>query len=387
MKDKLLEIIDLSKTVPKSDAEKRSERGKKKKSSIWNKGKNDKKIILENVNLEIYEKTTLGLIGPTGSGKTSILRLINMLDEASSGKILYKGETLSKKNLKLRRNIAMVFQKPIVFKGTVFDNIYYGLKVRDNGKEECEKDILYMLKKVGLEGYEHQKASTLSGGEIQRVALARALIIKPKILLLDEPTANLDPTSTEKIEAIIDDIQKNGDISIVMATHNLIQGQKLCDEIAIVNRGILQFGKTEEIFSKPKNKFVAEFVGMKNVEKGIITKNENNVYFINVDGLSIISSREIETCRKIESKDVYIGIKPEDISISKSKIENDDSINQFKGKVINYKDNGTFLEIKIDVGKIFLVYLTRKAFLDLKIDVESEVWIQFKTESVHLFTD
>lgn len=346
-------------------------------------GHNSSKKILEKINLNIYKKRTLGLIGPTGSGKTSLLRLINMIDNPSSGDIYYKGININniKNQLEIRRKITMVFQKPIVFKGTVFENIYYGLNIRNKEKKESEKNILNILKNVGLKGYEDQDAATLSGGEIQRVALARALIIKPEILLLDEPTANLDPNSTEKIEKVIENIQKNKDVAIVMSTHNLIQGQRLCDEIAIINKNIFQIGKSEEIFRKPKNKFVAKFVGMKNIIKGIATKKSENLTSIKIKNLNIISSNQTD------SEDVYISIRPEDITVTTSKV-NSNQLNQFMGKIISYKDNGALIELKVNVNNnCFILYSTRKNFFDLEIEMDSTVWIQFKMSSVHIFND
>lgn len=360
MSDLLIEIKNLSKTIHNNT---------------------ESKNILDEINLKIYNDKILGLIGPTGSGKTSLLRLINMLDEPSSGNIYYKGTNVKqiKNQLEIKRKITMVFQKPIVLKGSVFDNIYYGLKIRNKEKKESYKDVLNILKEVGLKGYEDQKASTLSGGEIQRVALARALIIKPKILLLDEPTANLDPNSTEKIENIIESIQKNRDISIVMATHNLIQGQKLCDEIAIINKKICQYGKSEKIFRNPKNKFVAKFVGMKNIIKGKAMKTNENLTLVKINNLNIVSSN------KTDSKNVYISIRPEDITLTPKKTNSENS-NQFKGIFTDYKDNGTLIEIKINVMNTnFIVYATRKHFLDLEIKKSSKVWIQCKYSSVHIF--
>lgn len=343
-------------------------------------GQNSLKI-LDQINLKIYKKSTLGLIGPTGSGKTSLLRLINMIDQPSSGHIYYKGKDIKdiENLLEIRRKITMVFQKPIVFKGTVFDNIYYGLNIRNKEKEKSEKNILKILKDVGLKGYENQDASTLSGGEIQRVALARALIIKPEILLLDEPTANLDPNSTEKIEKVIENIQKTRDITIVMSTHNLIQGQRLANQIAIINKQIFQLGTSEEIFRKPKNKFVAKFVGMKNIIEGIATKKSETLTSIKVKDLNIMSSNQFD------SENVYISIRPEDITVSKT-IQANEDLNKFKGKVLSYKENGALIELKIDVNhNIFIVYLTRKNFFDLQIETNSNVCIQFKASSVHIF--
>jgi len=339
----------------------------------------ENKVILDNISLKINKRKTLGLIGPTGSGKTSLLRIINMLDEPSSGEIHYNGKQITSKDfLRIRRKIAMVFQKPIVFKGSVFDNIYYGLKIRNKDKRESKQEILDLLKMIGLEGYQNRKASTLSGGEIQRVALARALVLNPEILLLDEPTANLDPCSTEKIEEIIESLQKTTNMAIIISTHNLIQGQRICDEIAIIKEKIYQIGKTEDIFKKPSSKFVAEFVGMKNIVEGISAKSENGS-LIKTKKINISSSEILD-----ESKEVYICIRPEDITLTKERVENSGKIlNQYKGKIINYKENGALIELKIDVGQIFVIYLTHKDFLDLNLT--SRIWIQFKPERTHIF--
>ena len=170
------------------------------------------------------------------------------------------------------------------------------------------------MKSLGLEEYEDRNASTLSGGETQRIALARALIIEPEILLLDEPTANLDPLSTDKIESMIEDIRKKNETTIVMATHNLIQGQRLCDEIAIINKRIFQIGKPEEIFRKPKNSFVADFVGMKNVIKGKSTKINHTLISISIGEIDVYASSNLE-------ETVYMSIRPEDITVSKIKVK------------------------------------------------------------------
>jgi tungstate transport system ATP-binding protein len=151
--------------------------------------------VLKDINLDVQENEVLALIGPTGSGKTTLLRLIDLLDQPTSGHLFFEGVDIchlsSQNKLAMRRKMAMVFQKPVMFKTNVYDNACYGLKVRGEGKARDE--VLRVLKEVDLLGYESRDANTLSGGEMQRIALARAMVIKPQLLLLDEPTANLDP--------------------------------------------------------------------------------------------------------------------------------------------------------------------------------------------------
>jgi len=338
------------------------------------------KKVLDDIDLHLKKGTTLGLIGPTGCGKTTLLRIIDLLDLPSSGKIFFDGIDITASNVKdmdIRRRIGMVFQKPIVFKGTVYDNIRYGLKVRGKNEDSYETEIFKLLDSLGLAGYEERDASTLSGGETQRIALARVLITEPDLLLLDEPTANLDPLSTEKIEKLIAELSKKKHTTIIMATHNLIQGQKLSDQIAILNKKIFQMGTPEEVFLKPAHKFVAEFVGVRNVKKGTATHLEPDLTLIKLRKINIYSISHLEGL-------VYASIRPEDITLSKMKVISS-ALNEFKGNVKGIVDNGGLIEIEVDVGEDFTVHMTRKSFLDMELTVGSEVWLQFKASAVNVF--
>ncbi|GAB4306847.1 MAG: ABC transporter ATP-binding protein [Methanobacteriaceae archaeon] len=343
----------------------------------------EKKEVLKNVHLKIKKGMNLGLIGPTGCGKTTLLRLIDLLERPSSGNIIFNGVNLTnsskKEKMKIRRKIGMVFQKPIVFRGSVFENVVYGLKIRGYDIKSFEDKISETLKSLGLKGYEERNASTLSGGETQRIALARALITEPELLLLDEPTANLDPVSTEKIESIIINLRKKTDTTIVMATHDLIQGQRLSDEIAILNKRIFQIGTPEEVFRKPNHKFVADFVGVKNVIKGWAKPQNEGLTTIKSENISIYSSTPAEG-------EVFISIRPEDITLSLKKV-NTSALNKLEGIVKNIIDRGPLIHLNIKVGQeLFIVYMTRKSFLDMDINIGTKLWLEFKASAVHSFS-
>ncbi len=340
----------------------------------------DEKKVLEDINLYLKKGSTLGLIGPTGCGKTTLLRIIDLIETPSSGKIIFNGLEIPKNKkdqLDIRRKMGMVYQKPIVLKGTVYDNICYGLKIRGKNKEEYQDKIIDLLESLGLGGYETRDASTLSGGETQRMALARALITDPELLLLDEPTANLDPQSTEKIENFLEKLREAGKTTVIIATHNLIQGQHLSDEIAILNKKIFQMGKPEEVFRKPKNKFVAEFVGVKNVKKGISSKVEDNLTVINTRNIKVYATSTLEG-------DVYLSIRPEEITLSRSEVRTS-ALNEFNGEIKEIRDSGGILDLKIDVGEVFSVYMTQKSFADMELTIGSKVWLQFKASAVNIF--
>jgi len=207
--------------------------------------------ILKDIDLKVNEGEVLALIGPTGSGKTTLLRLIDLLEEPSQGSILLDSREVTrlpeKERLKLRRRMAMVFQKPVMFKASVKENVSYGLKVR--GIKAPEK-VDEVLKAAGLQGYAHRDATTLSGGEMQRIALARALIVEPEVLLLDEPTANLDPRSAASVEELISGLQT----TVIMATHNMNQCLRLSDRVAVLLEGRrAALGKPAEVLGAKIN--------------------------------------------------------------------------------------------------------------------------------------
>ncbi|HSD57599.1 MAG TPA: phosphate ABC transporter ATP-binding protein [Methanotrichaceae archaeon] len=205
--------------------------------------------ILKDINLKVEQGEVLALIGPTGSGKTTLLRLIGLLEMPTIGEIIFDGLEVTglteRERLKARRRMAMVFQKPVMFKTSVRENVSYGLKIRGEGR--INEQVEAAIKAVGLSGYESRDANTLSGGEMQRIALARALVLDPELLLLDEPTANLDPKTAASIDALISRFEG----TVIMATHNMLQARKLADRVAVLIEGRLaEVGRPKEVLGK-----------------------------------------------------------------------------------------------------------------------------------------
>ena len=210
--------------------------------------------ILKGINLDVEEGRVLALIGPTGSGKTTLLRLIELLDKPTEGNIFFNGCDIcylsSKEKLEIRRKMGMVFQKPVMFSASVYEKVSDGLKVRGKGNSRLE--IKGALEEVGLSGYESRDAATLSGGEMQRIALARAMVINPEVLLLDEPTANLDLRSAYAVDELIKRLANCGR-TVIMASHNMTECRKLANKVAVLVDGrITRTGKPEEILSEPE---------------------------------------------------------------------------------------------------------------------------------------
>lgn len=212
------------------------------------------KEVLKSISLTVNRGEVFCLIGPSGAGKTTLLRILNLFEKPTSGELVFEGMPLCDKN-NMRRRMSMLFQTPAVFNRTVFDNVAFGLKVRGMGKRKIEEKVSMALNIVGLEGKERRRARTLSGGEAQRMAFARAIVYDPEVLLLDEPTANLDPANVAKVEDIIRRIRDELGTTIVIATHNIPQVWRVADRVGILLNGVLiEVNSVEGIFNAPEDK-------------------------------------------------------------------------------------------------------------------------------------
>lgn len=209
------------------------------------------KTVLENVTLQIQEGEILALLGPNGSGKTTLLKVLAFLLKPSSGEIKFRGEIVTDENSeRMRQQSTLVFQRTVLFNSSVFNNVAYGLRTRKIPKTVIDEEVRKTLKLVKLEGFEKRQAKKLSGGEQQRLALARALILRTKLLLLDEPTANLDPKNASILEEIISMVNRELKTTIVMATHNMFQAKTLPHRIALMDDGrITEIGTPTQEYS------------------------------------------------------------------------------------------------------------------------------------------
>ena len=217
--------------------------------------------ILSISRLEIQRGAVFALVGPSGAGKSTLLRLLNFLETPSSGEVSFEGQIFKDgldMPLDLRRQVTTVFQNPVLLRRSLLENAAYGLRLR--GEKDMEKAEA-AVEKVGLSHLMSRSAKQLSGGEAQRVALARAICIEPKALLLDEPTANLDPYNVQMIEEIVQRMNQEMGVTVVLVTHNVFQARRLAHRVGFMLRGeMVEVSPTAEFFDDPKDPRTSAFV-------------------------------------------------------------------------------------------------------------------------------
>ena len=271
----------------------------------------------------------------------------------------------------------MVFQSYALFPHmSVLENVSYGLKMINVPKEEFTEKSLETLKLVNLEGYENRMPSELSGGQQQRVAVARAIVLKPKVLLFDEPLSNLDAKLRRQVREDIREIQQKLGVTTIYVTHDQEEALAISDKVIVMNNAIIaQQGSPKELYNFPKTKFVANFIGDANVVKAEIINQNNNIYEIQLAEMKI----NIESDQKLESS-VSVSLRPEKITISKSPEEN--SINASVNNA-SFVGNSYQYIVNSEVGKIYVVSSdTNEIF-----NVGENVYLKFDEKELRLLND
>jgi len=298
------------------------------------------KIIFEHVNkyfgsvkavndahLTIQEGEFFTLLGPSGCGKTTLLRTIAGFYKQEEGNI-YFGDRLMNDIPTYERNIGMVFQNYAIFPHmTVFDNVAYGLKARKVGKKEIEQRVMEALEMVELAHLRNRVPSDMSGGQQQRIALARAVVIRPGLLLMDEPLSNLDAKLRIKMRSDIRQLQKELNITTIYVTHDQEEALAVSDRIAVLNEGkIQQIASPQEIYAYPANQFVANFIGSSNFIACQIHQYDSK------SGEGVVEVCGIQTRLKLirpHEGAAIISIRPEKVKITQEKT----SSSELKGKI------------------------------------------------------
>jgi molybdopterin-binding protein len=336
------------------------------------------RTVLDDITLRIEEGEILGLLGPNGSGKTTLLKILAFLEKPESGEVRFQGETATDKNAeRMRLRSAMVFQRTLLFSNSVYYNVAYGLKMRKLPQNTIKEEVKKALRLVKLEGFEKRSAKKLSGGEQQRVALARALVLKTKLLLLDEPTTNLDPKNAHIIEEVIGTVNRELKTTIVIATHNMFQAKTLPQRLALINEGkISEIGVPAEIFGK-LSKNLASFAAVDNIFTGTAQTTSAGTTLVDIgDGVHIEAAAQRQGI-------ISVFVNPEDIIISNNAVSSS-ARNVFKGRVFEIVNLGSLVKLKVDIGKPFTVQITKRSFDEMQLNLDRTVFLTFKASSVQV---
>ena len=324
-----------------------------------------KKNIIDGINLEIKDKEFVVLVGSSGCGKSTILRLISGLEDITSGDILIDGKVVNSVHPK-DRDCAFVFQSYALYPHlSVYENMAFGLKMRKTPADEIDKKVREAAKALNLEELLDRKPKQLSGGQRQRVALGRAIVRNPKVFLMDEPLSNLDANLRVHMRAEIKRLHKNLQTTFIYVTHDQTEALTMGDRIVVLDKGkIQQVASPEEIYNNPKNNFVGGFIGQMNfIECDII------------DGKLKFENTEFILPAEIKRDKVIVGLRAEKMTSGNSVVVAKTDIIEMTGGERNvYLDiNGARC-----VAKVPLDYPCDNE-IELKISVEDMYFFDFET--------
>lgn len=322
---------------------------------------------VDNFNMEIADKEFIVLLGPSGCGKTTTMRMVAGLEDPTGGDILVDGKRINDLDPK-DRDIAMVFQSYGLYPNmTVWENIRFPLKIRRIDPAEHEERVQRAVDMVELQDFVHRRPAELSGGQRQRVALARAIVRKPKVFLMDEPLSNLDAKLRVSTRAQIKNLHHELGVTTIYVTHDQIEAMTLADRVVVMKKGLVQqIGTPKEIYNRPKNTFVAGFMGTPamNLIEGDLTNGVFSAQNIKVAGFD----------KKYDSK-VTLGFRAEDAQLAQKDGELVAPVYSFEllgdASMVTVKAGGTIAQVKADK--------------EYSADIGKTAHMRVPTEICHLF--
>ncbi|MCY6355617.1 ABC transporter ATP-binding protein [Clostridium sp. ZS2-4] len=329
---------------------------------------------VDNISVDIRPGEFVTLLGPSGCGKTTTLRMIAGFEIPTSGEIYLGGDRINDLPPD-KRDSSMVFQTYALFPHyNIFDNVAYGLKLKKLSKAVIKKEVENIIDLVGLKGMEYRYPNQLSGGQQQRVALARALVMKPGVLLFDEPLSNLDAKLRVYMRTEIRKIQKKVGITAVYVTHDQSEAMSLSDRIIIMNKGIIeQVGTPKEVYYTPKSEFVADFIGTANFIDGKMISKDGDSAAIEVYGEKINVAYKGD---KKSGDNCKLVLRPEAVNVGREGI--------LKGKVTLSTFMGSYQDYVIKVGDKDIVIQDTNPQGKEVFEEGQDVRISFLPENVHI---
>ena len=345
---------------------------------------------VDDFNVVVETGKLLVLLGPSGCGKTTTLRCVAGFEKPDSGRIIIGDRVVTdpQNGINLpseKRGLGMVFQSYAIWPHmTVFENVAYGLKMRKWKRTEIKNRVEKVLELTGLHGLADRPAPMLSGGQMQRVALARNLAYRPDVLLLDEPLSNLDSKLRERLRFELREIQLRIGFTAVYVTHDQSEAVSLADEIILMKDGVIeQKGTAEDIYNKPKNTFVADFIGSANLVPAVVKGEEGNCYLLETPEKVLIKAIKNNYMFN-KRQNVNLVMRPENIYLSKNK-KNGSDINSWQGVVVvpNYLGTQTRYVVSLNDRRLIVTALgSTQAF-----HANEKIYISIPPEEIQILKE
>lgn len=336
---------------------------------------------LEVDSIEARAGETLAILGPSGSGKTTLLELLGLLERPDAGRILLGGRQVDTGDRAARLQMAAVFQRPYLFKGSVAGNVEYGLVSRGVYRKERESRVAAALERVGLAGYGGRSALELSGGEAQRVSLARALILEPKVLLLDEPLASLDRLLKRKLTQDFATILADAGVTVVYVTHDQDEALVVAQRIAVMNSGrIVAIGPADEVMGLAADEWSAGFLGIEPAEAGRVIGVEQGLVAIASGDTTVFATGE-----PAGGAEVLFSVHPEDVLLFEAGTELPltTARNRLPVRVLDVEPRGATLYATLESGTVrFAASVSRAAAAELGVAPGAQLLAVFKATAV-----
>ena len=337
--------------------------------------------ILDNINFEIKSNEFFTILGSSGSGKSTIIRMIGGFINPSSGDITFENSIINNQPI-FERPFNTVFQDYALFPNmNVFNNVGFGLKIRNINKDIIKQKVSEVLSIVGLESFANRMPQELSGGQQQRVALARAIICEPKVILLDEPLGALDAELRKQMQLFLKEIQKKINIAFIFITHDQEEAIFLSDRIAVLNKHKFeQIGTPKELYYNPNTPYLAKFFGECNLFECNIINIKNDIIILD----SHLGKFETKTKSKNikVGDDIIYGIRPEEITITD--IKNDNSL-ELIIKEIDFKGPNSILHLTNKSRNLTIKLQNISSNISKAYTIDSVVHINFNIESGNVF--